>query len=327
MAGPLKSGPGPRRGPGARLRRQSQPRIDVVQLRAPYYVQIYRRNWQQADQQPNTLLTLLAPATVSPPPFTPSYDLPPSRPFPMDLRTWVQGLSPIESPGNAFIANPEIYDLPPRSAAYPNDLRTWTQGSPILLSATPTPPPPSYDWPLPQVAARDNSLRSWISVFPLPLNGGDRPPVIYDFSVPKAPQRANELSTWVQNLLETTLAPVIQPFTQTDWPVPAQRPRGDFSFTESTPLTLLAPPAASPPVSYGNSPVPIPQIYPVGLRTWINTFPLPFFGGAQPPFLYDYPNPRGAVYPMDLRTVGLDLLQSTLRPTPPAISLIIIINE
>src|SRR5262249_16391207 len=123
--------------------------------------------------------------------------------------------------------------LPPHQTDWPNargakgviDLVSWVQN---LLENTLTPavvlPFSQLDWPNP-LPSRLPKDWIWQSS---PLGQDVVPPRQLDWpNVTIVPARSITLSTWLQDLLQSTLAPIVIPFTPIDWqnPIQPRRPQ------------------------------------------------------------------------------------------------------
>lgn len=84
----------------------------------------------------------------------------------------------------------------------------------------------------------------------------------------------------------------------------------------STPDVLLKPPGSNPTAQY-DWPNPRGAPYPIELRTWTNDLIRITLAPLPAPAQYDWPNPRGAEYSVVLRTWFNNLSQSTLAPIGP----------
>jgi hypothetical protein len=95
------------------------------------------------------------------------------------------------------------------------------------------------------------------------------------------------------------------PFPAIDWSSPLARvyPVALRTFLQSSPLTLLVLPPAAAPFSQDDWPLPIPPLYPVALRTWLQSSPLTLQPATTTPFSQDdWPLPIAPLYPVALRT-------------------------
>jgi hypothetical protein len=159
-----------------------------------------------------------------------------------------------------------VLDVPGRPA-HPIELRTQAlnllQGT---LSIPPGTPVPAFDWPLPGRAQHPLALRTWsVNLLQSTLFPGDplRP---LDWPLPGRAQHPVVLRTWTLNLLESTLAPAV-PLRPAEMPNPRSRaPLGDYGWACNLLQSTLTPAPGAPTI---------------------------------PPALL---NPRGAAYPMELRT-------------------------
>ncbi len=216
-----------------------------------------------------SLALLTAPPPVQYVQSTPSYAPRFELPYTSDLRTWI---TPSALTTAFFIVAPppplSSTDTPSAGAAYPSDLRTYAPPRALALLVTPPAKPfGSGITENPRAVEYPSALRSSSSaILPLPTTAS---PTTFEPRVALiAPQcqiaYPADLRTTSVNLLPTTLQPTGQmPFAQYDWQANTQ------------------------------------VAYPVSLRTSISYYVEDQNLPTQPP---DFQNPRGAAYPLDLRT-------------------------
>lgn len=113
----------------------------------------------------------------------------------------------------------------PRGALFASELRTWVQSIGALVLVAP--PARQDSWPNPRGYPYPIELRTWVwsgpdTLFPPP---GRDPNAQRDWPNPRGRVFPIELRTWINDLLQSTLAPVSTqaPFHQLDWPNPRWR--------------------------------------------------------------------------------------------------------
>jgi hypothetical protein len=199
----------------------------------------------------------------------------------------------------------QISDLPPRDYLRAQDLRTWIQSVNLALV---TAPPNLYaqarqqDWPIPRGAEPD-WRRSWEFSFNKNLIGQDALPFRQsDWPLTTAAARAAELATWVDHVKWWLLTP----FNQTDWPNPTQLFRDPTLATVARGYNLDLIGQDRLPNRQQDWPLSA-AFTPTLLQTWIEATNFALLTPAAPllPPLFmrnqDWPNPRGPIYPSDLR--------------------------
>jgi len=189
----------------------------------------------------------------------------------------------------------------------------------------------SYDYPNPRGYEYPISLRTWVDSLKVNLRFQDKQFAgfgqwkSYDYPNPLIPGRANSLLTWTQSLNQTTLTAVAAPFRPIDWIVP----RG-YSRNESLGwVNQVIRTQVQSPFNPRDWPIPLGAKFPTDLLTWISQTKLnligkdQFFYGARGP-VYDYPNPRGYEFSIQLRTIAqgftmLDLIPPAVIIIPPVV--------
>jgi hypothetical protein len=139
----------------------------------------------------------------------------------VSLRTWAVDAFKLGLLGQDNLP-PFVYDWPnPRGPRPVLDTLGWLQNLQTATLGLVFVQPPFYqtDWPTPRGAEWHRDLRTWVRWSPLGLVGA-RPFPNYDWPVPRGAQGGVELRTWLQNLSQSTLAPIIYPFNLLDWPNP-----------------------------------------------------------------------------------------------------------
>lgn len=227
-----------------------------------------------------------------------TYDWPLPKPFPYpkENRTWVQSTDIFLIGKDSQFAGPgqfKSYDWPlPKPFLYPKENRTWLQSTDIFLIGKDVQFGAAgqwrtYDWPLPRPAVYPTPLRTWTWSYNLNLIGKDTffggPGVgpRYDWPLPRVTRQG---VSWTQNLLETTLSPLLPfPFNQMDWPLP------------KTP------------------------VFPLAQRTHLDWFAVldmdTFFGEPGQAPVFQWPLPASPLRWLDKQPVQ-NLLESTLAPVP-----------
>jgi hypothetical protein len=202
------------------------------------------------------------------------------------------------------------YDWPvppaPRRAV---DLLTWAP--PVSLGILVAPPAPlpfnQGDWPVPRGPLGGIELRTWIQPVALNLLGQDRffggpgqPPPNLDWPVPRGAFRPD--LTWLQALAaQLTAPPPPEPFALLDWPnPPGPRAATELrTWLQAVPLNLLG--RDNLPPFRSDQSVPRGAARSIELLTWLQS--LNQATSEPPPFaLRDWPNPRGPLHPISLRT-------------------------
>lgn len=155
----------------------------------------------------------------------------------------------------------------------------------LMVTIETLPPEPQApfgqeDWPNPLAEPYPISLRTHTDSFKLTLNGKDQfygapgQGPVYSYPNPQPLRAFSHLSHWTgSGLNETVLGAVAPPFAQDDWPLPAVlRPALIALRTHTDPVKLVL----------------------LGKDQF-------FYAPGQGP-AYDYPNPQGKGFPVDLRT-------------------------
>lgn len=223
--------------------------------------------------------------------------------------TWVQGLS---APLQTTIQLrvPTQYTI--RSAPRLPDY-TWLQGfNPNYLSALPL---NQYDWPIPRAQVHHIQLRTHLNIRQQGLTDtffglGGAPN--FDWPNPRAPTYHVQLRTHL-NIRQQGLADTFFGLAGNpnfDWPLPKTPPRPNFGFTRGDPNYIVV---AFPRNQY-DWPIPRGALYPAQMRTHTDKYFPGLIGKDKLPFQnYDWPNPRAPVYTISLRVL--------INTTPSAIPL------
>jgi hypothetical protein len=167
------------------------------------------------------------------------------------------------------------------------------------------------------------ALRTWTQTFQqTPPEEEEEPaalqPLPFDWGTPDGPQYL--LPPWNSTApLTLTLASMVRPFKQTEWPLPRFEPRFG-SWTQNLLQSTLSAPAAEVDTTHLILPfdwgTPDGPEYPASLRSWFGV-KVPVVAVVAAPFNQeDWPTPRGYEYALPLRTWTLNLQQGTLRPFP-----------
>lgn len=167
------------------------------------------------------------------------------------------------------------WPVPPGARAL-GDLRTWLGN--LLQSTLSFNPVPFNltDWPVPKGPTPVVDLKTWTQDYKRLLFVETIPSINLDWPSPRGPVPALDLRTVLVNLLQTTLGAVRAPFNLTNWPNPSGPSWRGFLPTHYRPDYIAA--AGSLPAGR----------------------------------LLDWPNPRGLGGVLDLRTLLVNLQQSTL---------------
>lgn len=214
--------------------------------------------------------------------------------YPTDLRTWVSLPIPV-------LPIPPIsnYDQPnPRGYTYPSDLRTFLQNIP------PTNPIPSNvtNWPNPQWPLYPSSNSTWLRSGFNQLEGGvTQTPAEanYDWPNPRGYVYPSDLRTFVFGTQQSLkgLAPV--PVQTYDWPNPIIKTWTPAPVVFTNALQGLA---LQAPLSNYNFPNPVLRINPTDRLSFINNSDYLYGFINSPIAQYDWPVPRGYVFPIENRT-------------------------
>lgn len=226
------------------------------------------------------------------------------------------------------------YDWPNPTLAKPNlELRTWNQQFFQILQTLIVYPSQfgNFDWPNPRAATPAISLKTFTDAVRLNLLGQDSffsgPGSGPDYDYPN-PSLGKPYPTSLRTFLaslnpaqDTFFGAAGQPPANLDWPLPNPgKPYPQILRTFTDPLKLLlqgqdqffGPAGFAPRYDYPNPTLRKPDLE---LRTWLYQF----FQLLETIIVYpsqfgqfDWPNPRGAAYPQDLRTF-LDQLKLNLR--------------
>lgn len=130
------------------------------------------------------------------------------------------------------------WPLPPQPQAPATDFHSWTC-NPLTLRLTH--PFHQTEWPLPPRAL--TTREDWTQN-PTTLRL-TRPFRQTDWPLPTPSIQPSDLASWTQNLLQSTLKPVlVTPHNQYDWPLPPPGPKADiYSWVMAPPAVLgLTPP-------------------------------------------------------------------------------------
>lgn len=254
---------------------------------------------------------------------------PRGRPFPVDLRGFVDPFNPNLIGQDKFfgLAGNPNFDWPNPT---PQRIRDRTTPPPnLLLSTTSTPAAPPFaqtDWPNPRGQPYAISLRTHTDPLKINLQGQDtffgapgQPPA-HEWMVPRGRAPINAYGFWTVNLLTTTASAV--PFSQSDWPnpklaIPESR-RGKNWPVDLLGTTLAT--AAAVPFAQANWPNPRGQLSATSLRTHTDPLKLnlqgqdQFFGAPGQPPAHEWVIPRGRA---PLNAYGfwtVNLLSSLLTP-------------
>jgi hypothetical protein len=333
--------------------------IGPLPLAAPEQVPFNQEYWpltpaptplpQDIDLQ-NLLLTTLA-APPEPPAVEyvfrgPLYINPRGHPYPPDLRSWI---GPKTQPLIEYVFNGPLYTNP-RGHPYSVDLRSWFGKFP------PTPLPfKALEWTVPRAHDYHINLRSWAgmkvpspALFTKPFNQQDWPvPVGYEYHI--------SLRSWAGIKTSSAALAAVLPIGQiiTALPPQPEYPLGlRFWFASPKPVTppvieyVFGAPLYTNPRGY-EYPVQLRQLfgaipptppvavqyvfrgplyvnprtpeYHVQLRSFFGRIPPPAVVVAVPFSEYDWPNPKGPVYPVDLATItkafNLNLIGQDKLPT------------
>lgn len=245
-----------------------------------------------AQASRNSLATMLNPPTLQ----IQAYDYPNPRgySFSNELRTWVNRAQlpvPVPPPTNYNQPNPIGY-----SSVI--DRWTFTQNVPV------TNPIPSFvtSWPNPLgpvypssnlsfINTGFNQLESGIIQIPAEAN--------YDQPNPRGYVHPSDLRTFTLNTALTlkALAPV--PVQSYDWPNPVIKPWTPAPVVFANALQTLA---IAPPFFQTQWPNPIVGITPTDRLSFYSRSDILYGFINSPIAQYDYPNPRGYQFPVDLRT-------------------------
>lgn len=220
-----------------------------------------------------------------------------------------RGVSLIDqtSSGLAVRALPPVYpnswltfDWPnPRGATFPSDLRGYVQQATVRfigqdkffgLGGS-----PCFDWPNPRGYQRSINLNDFA---PTRLPTTAKPFLQTDYQNPRGYQRATSLNDFGPTRLPATATP----FGQSNWPVPNGKIPASIlrTYTQNGRTVGLT----SPPFKQGDWPVPKGYIPSITLKTLTSSGQSLF--DSIPPYagqnrVYNWPNPRGATFPSELR--------------------------
>jgi hypothetical protein len=204
--------------------------------------------------------------------------------------------------------------LTSRGPVFRADGLSFGGGSALALLTAAMRPPSAPDWPNPRGYLFSLDNRSWLVSLPPALWAGVQPPPPGDWANPRGAVHPIEDRSWLVSLPRPLWASV-QPPTATDF----SNPRGpassitDLLGHAATPLSVLAALQGIPRVF--EWPNPRGAIYLPENRTWIvsraGLLPPP----PVPAHLTDWPNPRGPPFPADGRT-WLVSMPAAYRPLP-----------
>ena len=273
---------------------------------------------------------------------SPNYDWPPPKgpqPGVISLRTISESVKLNLIGNDTFFGAPgdgPTYDYPnPRAPLYPiGPMTTWANsieqnqnlvGKDQFFGAAGE-PSPNYDWPVPRGYVPGVSLRTWIyppstniaSVQPFFGAPGQFP--TYDWPNPRGPlQGGIDLRTWIQRLSIQLLGKdqfFGAPGTGSDYDYPNPRGPSQGAIAAKTHIDLhrsFLPDqgfeAPGQPFENYDWPVPRGYVHGISLRTHTDPLRIQLQGKDVLPngpgsVVYDYPNPRGRVWPNDRGWVG-----------------------
>lgn len=254
---------------------------------------------------------------------------PRGRPFPVDLRGFIDPFNPNLIGQDKFfgLAGNPNFDWPNPT---PQRIRDRTTPPPnLLLSTTSTPAAPPFaqtDWPNPRGSPYAITLRTHTDPLKINLQGQDtffgapgQPPA-HEWTVPRGKAPINAYGFWIVNLLTTTAAAV--PFSQSDWPNPKlaiPESRRGKNWPGNLLGTTLAT-AAAVPFSQADWPNPRGQLSATSLRTHTDPLKLnlqgqdQFFGAPGQPPSHEWVIPRGRAPLNAYGAWTVNLLSSLLTP-------------
>lgn len=224
------------------------------------------------------------------------------KPFPSELRTWIQVPSPALGGTDSFFGaagQPPTYDFPnPRGKLYPSELRSFTCGLMLGLIAAALPNVQQHVPPNPTGKIYAQELRTFVNPAETQLIGKD----VFFGAAGETQAR--------------------------DFPNPTGKvyPSDLRTFTNNSEIQLIGQDAffglAGCPVF--DQPNPRGKAYPSDLRTFVNPAETQLFGQDQ--FFaaagmgpnYDYPNPRNKQFASDLRNFTLATSYGLVAASVPA---------
>jgi hypothetical protein len=268
-----------------------------------------------ARQPPKEQRRLLLPRRGGP-----DYDYPN---FPHELRTF---LNPVELQlvgKDQFFAAPGIgpaYDYPnPRGKPFPHELRTWAVSLAVALFASALPPVQQHTPPNPTGKPFPADQRGYVQSSPVQLIGQDRffgdagEVPSFDYPNPRGKPHPSDLRTFANptplNLLgQDAFFAGAGVGPDYDFPNPSlgkPYPVALRTWTQSPSLfgrdQFFGAPGQGPAYDFPN-----PTLRKSGASAFAftpnNNLPLSTVVVAPATTVFDYPNPRGAAFPQDLRT-------------------------
>lgn len=266
----------------------------------------------------NLLQSTLTPPPLSTPFFTTDWPNPRGYAFPFENRSYLNYFVIDDSAPFAQTDWPN----PTRLAQVFSNNYNWTESLTTLGIPLPSVQNPFFqtDWPNPTLLKFASDLRTFVSQNYQKYNAQDKffgvAGEVPDFDWTN-PLRARSIDalTWVQNLSQSTLAPLaIPPFFQLDWPNPRVITyRTDpLTWNQTVSRSVLA----AKPFIAKDYPNPL-----IARRTdhltWLSFLSKALLAGPTTPFIAkDYPNPLIKGRGVDLLTWVQNLQQTTLIPIP-----------